>query len=379
MAGADRPLLVARAVGRPAAARGADAAAICLRLHPPMAAGAGRSRDRAVRPGARRDGTGCRPRPDADPDPCREGRRSLFRRRRGDREGSRNRRAQRLDPALPGRRQGPDARQHRRRPASGTLSGEGGSARRDADLHAQLRRRPRPALRRRRAGRGRPGGFRRARHRQRLPRRAARTGQGLERSRRHGRPRHVGAGVRNGARRGRGRGAVRRGHRLLRHRGAAACRPCPQDPPARATGVPDHPVGRRGVEFRRPARRSQHPATAAEAGARRHRRLYEPRRRRLLPLRRAARPEAPGLVETGDPRRLLRLSAAQDGDDRRRRCRPAQRPGRRMGDGDAARPDEGHRHHRRILRPRAQPVFPGLSRPEGRFRRHQALSAHLGV
>jgi UbiD family decarboxylase len=57
-----------------------------------------------------------------------------------------------------------------------TVPRQGGRAQRAAALHAQRRRRPRPAFRRGDPGRGGADGYRRTRHRQPLPRPAAGTG-----------------------------------------------------------------------------------------------------------------------------------------------------------------------------------------------------------
>ena len=150
------------------------------------------------------------------------GRRAVLRRRRGHRPRPGDRGAQCVDPALYDSRRANPAHQHRRRAAPGALPRQGPGSRRDPPVLAQLRRRSRPALRGRHAGRGRPCRHRRARHRERIPRRTARARRGQEAAGARGRQRDVRARVRNRPRRARRRRPVRGGDRLLRAPGAAA-------------------------------------------------------------------------------------------------------------------------------------------------------------
>ena len=287
-------------------------------MHPRLAAeagGAGRGQDRAGAAGHRAEGRSFRA---AGADPCRARCRTLFRCRRGDHQGSGNRHPQYFDPALPGGRQGSLGDQHRCRPASRDLSCQGGRAWRAAALHAQRRRRSRPAFRRGDPGRGGADGYRRTRHRQPLPRPAAGTGCRHHLWRRDGGRRDVRARMRNGAgRTARGR-SLRRGHRLLRHRGAASAGAREEDPPPAGAGVPDHHFRRRGVQFRRLARRGECVGAIAEAGAGRQGRVLLARRLRLLPCRGADRAKARRLGQAGADGGLRRVSAAEDGHRGRR-------------------------------------------------------------
>ena len=135
-AGVHRALLVARAARGSFGAARAAAAGLRLRLHQALAAAAHAARGQGCRPGHRSDREPGRPRQTAGPDPCAEGRRTLFRCRGGGRPRPRDRRAQRLDPALPGDGPGHHDHQHRCRAASRDLSRQGGAAGRDAALHA---------------------------------------------------------------------------------------------------------------------------------------------------------------------------------------------------------------------------------------------------
>ena len=221
----------------------------------------------------RRPGRSCRsPNPawtfrHAGPDTCRERCGALSRRGGGHRQGPGNGQAQHLDPAVPGGRQGPPGDQHRCRPPSRDLPGQGGRAGRAPALHAERRRRPGPAFRGRR---------RRPRRRRSEPtswaspassRAAAGTGG------RH----HVAVEM------------------VADAMFALECEMVPgevheEGPFAEVTGyyasvaprplvrvkkihrrapagLSDHPLGRRGVQFGRPARRGQRAGPAAEAGA----------------------------------------------------------------------------------------------------------------
>ena len=142
-AGVHRALLVARAAGGSAGAAGEGAAGLRLGLHQGVAAEADAAGRGRRRPGARGHAEPGRSSQAADPDPCAEGRRALLRCRGGDRQGPRDRRAQRLDPALHGGRQGPDEHQHRRRAPPRDLSRQGGEEGRGAAVHAQRRGRAR--------------------------------------------------------------------------------------------------------------------------------------------------------------------------------------------------------------------------------------------
>ena len=152
------------------------------------------------------------------------------------------------------------------------------------------------------------------------------------------RARDVRARMRDGAGRGRRRGAVRRGHRLLRQARAAPGGPRQGDPPPQGSRCsrPSSRASRSGTRSACSARRTcwrcssarcrasgtcyfshggcgfYHCVVAHAAGARR-------------------------LVEAGDHGDLRRLPAAQDGDRGRRRRRHPQPDGRRMGDDHPAR------------------------------------------
>ena len=159
--------------------------------------------------------------------------------------------------------------------------------------HPQLRRRPGVHSRPRRPSEARPidtDGLRtRARSR----------GRPLELvpehpvGRRDDRARDVCARMRDRPGRGRRRGAVRRGHGLLR---AEAPRPVVHVKAIHHRKAPvfHDPLRRRGVELGRPARRGDVLALLAAPGAGRQGRDLQPRRLRLLPLRRAMRPERAG-------------------------------------------------------------------------------------
>ena len=83
---------------------------------------------------------------------------------------------------------------------------------------------------------------------------------------------------------------------------------------------------------------------------------------------------ARGLVEAGDPRRLRRVPAAQDGDHRRRRRRHPRRQGRGVGHGDPVQPCARHTSHRQRVRPRPEPWDSPTTRHQGGLRRVPSVS-----
>ena len=164
------------------------------------------------------------------------------------------------------------------------------------------------------------------------------------------------------------RGALRGGYRLLRAPGAAPGRPRSGDAHSPGAGVPDHPLRRGGVELGRATRRGERPHHAAAPGAGGPQRVLQPRRMRLLS-RGGFHPADPGrLVEAGNPRRLRRLPAAQDGDGGRRRRRHPRRQGRGVGDVHAVRPEGRHPAYRERVRTRAESGLSRLPRHQGRIR-----------
>ena len=227
-----------------------------------------------------------------------------------------------------------------------------------AAVHAERRGGAGGAFRRRDALGSGADRHRRARHRERVPGRAAGARPEHPVGRRDDRARDVCAGMRDDPGRGRRRGAVRRGHGLLRQAGAAPGGPRQGDPPPQAAGVPDHPLGRRGVELGRPARRGERAHAGPASGARRQGRVLQPRRLRLLSLRRGDAAGARGLVEAGDHGDLRRVPAAQDGHRGRRRRRHPQPDGRGMGDDHPARSADRRDHRPECFGHGLNPSFP---------------------
>ena len=145
----------------------------------------------------------------------------------------------------------------------------------------------------------------------------------------------------------------------------------------KAAGLPDHPLGRRGLELGRPARRGERHGAAPAPGAGRQGRLLQPRRLRLLPLRRRACGRcAPGwskqaIMATFAAFPPLKMVTVVDDDVDIRKP-----DGRRVGDDHPPRPLDRRDHDPGMLRPRPQPELPGLQGHQDRLRLHAPVPLH---